>query len=253
MGCGAFAGRPGWRNASYRYEVTVYAPSTGAVEVNRVTDPYSLALTTNSERSVLVDLDDPVPQTRRLEPAEEAGAAQAGVLDHLRVPRARLLDQRRDGARGPSRHLSGLHRSRQRRDAPPASTGPIGAEHRAPAPGQRHRHHRGAAIRAAAAGLRPGRASRPTARSSRPASAAIAGQDGFNWGYDPLHYTTPEGSYATNPEGTAANRASSAGWCRASTGPGCGWSSTWSTTTPRRPGRIRSRSSTGWSPATTSG
>ncbi len=31
---------------------------------------------------------------------------------------------------------------------------------------------------------------------------AIAEQDGFNWGYDPLHYTTPEGSYATNPEGT---------------------------------------------------
>jgi pullulanase-type alpha-1,6-glucosidase len=28
-------------------------------------------------------------------------------------------------------------------------------------------------------------------------------QDGFNWGYDPLHYSTPEGSYATNPQGPA--------------------------------------------------
>ena len=25
--------------------------------------------------------------------------------------------------------------------------------------------------------------------------------DGFNWGYDPLHYTTPEGSYSTRPDG----------------------------------------------------
>jgi len=27
--------------------------------------------------------------------------------------------------------------------------------------------------------------------------------DGFNWGYDPFHYTTPEGSYATSAEGVA--------------------------------------------------
>ncbi len=27
--------------------------------------------------------------------------------------------------------------------------------------------------------------------------------DGFNWGYDPLHYTVPEGSYSTDPNGTA--------------------------------------------------
>jgi pullulanase-type alpha-1,6-glucosidase len=32
---------------------------------------------------------------------------------------------------------------------------------------------------------------------------AIKDSDGFNWGYDPLHYTTPEGSYATDPDGTA--------------------------------------------------
>ncbi len=32
--------------------------------------------------------------------------------------------------------------------------------------------------------------------------AAVAERDGYNWGYDPLHYTTPEGSYATDAEGT---------------------------------------------------
>ena len=29
----------------------------------------------------------------------------------------------------------------------------------------------------------------------------IRGYDNYNWGYDPYHYTVPEGSYATNPEG----------------------------------------------------
>ena len=31
---------------------------------------------------------------------------------------------------------------------------------------------------------------------------AVVAQDGFNWGYDPFHYTVPEGSYATNPDGS---------------------------------------------------
>ena len=52
------SGRPQWDGASYLYEVDVYVPSTGAVETNVVTDPYSLALTTNSQRSVVVNLDD---------------------------------------------------------------------------------------------------------------------------------------------------------------------------------------------------
>ena len=32
---------------------------------------------------------------------------------------------------------------------------------------------------------------------------AVADADGFNWGYDPLHWSTPEGSYAVNADGGA--------------------------------------------------
>lgn len=32
---------------------------------------------------------------------------------------------------------------------------------------------------------------------------AVADQDAFNWGYDPVHYSTPEGSFSSNPNGTA--------------------------------------------------
>ena len=31
----------------------------------------------------------------------------------------------------------------------------------------------------------------------------IRDEDGFNWGYDPFHYTVPEGSYSTDPDGPA--------------------------------------------------
>ncbi|PHM39483.1 pullulanase [Xenorhabdus mauleonii] len=34
-------------------------------------------------------------------------------------------------------------------------------------------------------------------------NAMIAGTDSYNWGYDPFHYTVPEGSYATDPEGSS--------------------------------------------------
>ena len=53
-------GRPSWRNAEYAYAVTVYVPDE--VVTNVVTDPYSLGLTLNSERSLLVDLDDHKPR-----------------------------------------------------------------------------------------------------------------------------------------------------------------------------------------------
>ena len=46
-------------------------------------------------------------------------------------------------------------------------------------------------------------AAAPDAETQRLAIADIKDQDGFNWGYDPFHYTTPEGSYATQPDGTA--------------------------------------------------
>lgn len=35
---------------------------------------------------------------------------------------------------------------------------------------------------------------------------AVADEDGFNWGYDPYHYMTPEGSYAAEEHQSGANR-----------------------------------------------
>jgi pullulanase len=46
----------------------------------------------------------------------------------------------------------------------------------------------------------------PDSEAQQAAVDAIRGQDGFNWCYDPHHYTVPDGSYATTPDGTARIR-----------------------------------------------
>jgi pullulanase len=41
----------------------------------------------------------------------------------------------------------------------------------------------------------------PFEASARDLANAMAGYDGFNWGYDPQHFNAPDGSYATDPHG----------------------------------------------------
>jgi pullulanase-type alpha-1,6-glucosidase len=41
----------------------------------------------------------------------------------------------------------------------------------------------------------------PNSPDQQAAVASVANDDAFNWGYDPVHYGVPEGSYATNPDG----------------------------------------------------
>jgi hypothetical protein len=44
----------------------------------------------------------------------------------------------------------------------------------------------------------------PDAEAQQAAVSAVRERDCFNWGYDPFHYTAPEGSYATAPDDAAA-------------------------------------------------
>ena len=43
----------------------------------------------------------------------------------------------------------------------------------------------------------------PTTSDAQALANAMRGLDSFNWGYDPKHYSAPEGSYASDPDGTA--------------------------------------------------
>jgi pullulanase-type alpha-1,6-glucosidase len=198
-------GKRSWRGAAYRFEVEVLVPTEGRVATNLVTDPYSVALTANSQRSVLVDLEDPA-----LTPAG---------WDRLAKPR---LAQPEDSA---------IYELHVRDFSITDETVP--AEHRGTFRAFTHResagmrHLRGLAEAglnslhllpvndiATIEEVRAAQAEPPCDLTAfGPASAeqqacigAVRGADGFNWGYDPLHYTTPEGSYATDPDGPARTR-----------------------------------------------
>ncbi|MGB6847698.1 MAG: pullulanase-associated domain-containing protein, partial [Thermoanaerobaculia bacterium] len=57
-GVWSITGDSSWKSKFYLFEVEVYVHSTGQVEHNLVTDPYSLSLAMNSTRSQIVDLND---------------------------------------------------------------------------------------------------------------------------------------------------------------------------------------------------
>lgn len=197
------AGEPGWKNKYYQYEVEVYVRGTGRIEKNFVTDPYSLSLSTNSKRTQIVDLSDPAlmppgwNETRK--PA--LAAPEDSVIYELHVRDFSVQDQ----------------------TVPEALRGTFKAFTVADSNGMKH-------LRALAqAGLTHihllpvfdvatieedkskrqspdwGALSKmpPDGEGQQAAVAATNDKDAFNWGYDPYHYTVPEGSYATDPDGSA--------------------------------------------------
>jgi pullulanase len=197
------SGGRAWLGRFYAFEVEVFVPATGRVEINLVTDPYSLGLSANSQRSQIVDLADPTlmpPGWRELQKPPLDGP-EAAVLYELHVRDFSIRD------------LS----------VAPAHRGRFLAFTDAAAAGMRH-------LRAlAAAGLthvhllpvfdfatvndleserlEPDAGRLAALPGDSPEQAALVEEvkdkDGFNWGYDPFHYTVPEGSYATDPEGSS--------------------------------------------------
>ncbi|MEN3361510.1 MAG: hypothetical protein V7637_5492, partial [Mycobacteriales bacterium] len=191
----------GWRDASYLFRLRVFAPTTGHIETNDVTDPYSVALTVNSQRSVVADLAD----DGRLQPAgwrfvrapRPAQPVDNSVYElHIRdfsigdstVPAAHrggYLAFTDAGSAG-MKHLTALARAG------------LTDVHLLPAfdiATIEERKDQQATPQCDLASYPPDSAAQQACVS------ATADRDGFNWGYDPLHYSTPEGSYASNPDG----------------------------------------------------
>lgn len=201
-------GNPRWAGASYAFAVQVYVPATDSVETNVVTDPYSLALTTNSARSLVVNLDDAAlapPGWAGLEKPALAQPEDSAIYElHVRdfsigdtsVPAAQRgtygAFAQADGAG--MRHLSALA------DAGLNTVHLLPVFDLATVPESR------ADQATPDCDLEALTAADPAGTAQQECTTAVAGQDGFNWGYDPLHYTVPEGSYATNPDGPGRTR-----------------------------------------------
>ncbi|MFE7845808.1 pullulanase-type alpha-1,6-glucosidase [Microbacterium sp. NPDC057407] len=185
----------------YLWEIEVYAPSTGKIETNRVTDPYSVALTVNSERSVAIDLDDKSWKPKQWEktkaPVIDRPVDRAIYELHIRdfsITDTSVPEAERGTYRAFTRDSAGTKQLRQLADAG------INTVHLLPS--------------FDIASIEEDRAKQavpdcdlesygPAGTEQQACIEKIADADGFNWGYDPYHYSAPEGSYAVDPEGGA--------------------------------------------------
>jgi pullulanase-type alpha-1,6-glucosidase len=191
-------GRPDWKEKFYLFEVEVFAPSTGRIEVEAVTDPYSRSLSTNSQRSQFVHLDDPAlqPDGWNSQSNPTLDSFTDIVLYELHVRDFSVLD-----------------------DATPEAQRGTYLAFAADAPPTRHlRRLRAAGVTHVhllpvfdIATVDEDRSNWPPlpdlsgyAPDSEEQQAQLAGfrrVDGFNWGYDPFHFGVPEGCYSTEPDG----------------------------------------------------
>ncbi|MEU1158960.1 pullulanase-type alpha-1,6-glucosidase, partial [Streptomyces sp. NPDC005918] len=198
-GVWSVTGPGSWRGKAYRYVVRVWAPSVRKIVTNEVTDPYSTAVTSDSRRSLAVDLGDPrlapkgwsalrKPKATPLRDAQiqELHIRDFSVEDRTSDHSGRYLaftDENSDGMR----HLRGLAR---------AGTSYV---HLLPA------FDVGTIPERAADQVTPDcdlPSYAPDSDAQQACVSKSAAEDAYNWGYDPLHYTVPEGSYASDPEGT---------------------------------------------------
>ncbi|MEU0900297.1 pullulanase-type alpha-1,6-glucosidase [Streptomyces massasporeus] len=199
-GVWSVTGPKSWKGKPYRYVVKVWAPSVRKVVTNKVTDPYSLALTADSERSLVVDLRDKALKPSgwsaytkpRAVPLKDAQIQELHIRDFSVEDRTAkhpgtylaFTDKTADGGK----HLRELAKA-----------------------GTSYVHLLPAFDIATIPEKKADQATPDCDLASFPADSdkqqecvgRTAAKDAYNWGYDPYHYTVPEGSYATDPDGTA--------------------------------------------------
>lgn len=167
---------------------------------NLVTDPYSTALTADSTHSLAVDLADPKlapPGWKDLRKPAPVPFTSAQIQE-LHIRDFSVADRT---SRHPGQYLaftdSDSAGMRHLRDLAAAGTSYV---HLLPA------FDIGTIPEKAADRTEPAcdlKVYAPDSDAQQACVAAAAAKDAYNWGYDPLHYTVPEGSYASDPDGTA--------------------------------------------------
>ncbi len=176
----------------YRYAVEVFVRGVGVVR-NMVTDPYSISLTTDSKRSYIADLGadalKPAAWDTTASPATVSAQVDMSIYElHVRdfsandptvsaANRGKYLAFTETGSNG-MKHLKALA------DAGLTDVHLLPVFDIATIP--------------EASCTTPSPSGAPDAETQQAAIVATKDTDCFNWGYDPYHYTAPEGSYATD-------------------------------------------------------
>ena len=197
-GVWSIAGKRKWLGRYYRYRVEVWHPAAQRIVTTSVTDPYSLGLAADSTHSLLVDLADPAlapPGWPALaKPPAVAPArmqiAEVSVREFSIFDRSLPAEERGTYAAFTRPDADCMRHLRSLADAGLTHLHLLPAFDFATVPDRRADQ----AVPACDLAAFP-----PDSPEQQLAVLAVADRDGFNWGYDPWHYTAPEGSFALDP------------------------------------------------------
>jgi len=201
-GVWSVSGDETWKGKYYLYEVKVFVPSTGKIETNLVTDPYSISLSMNSRRSQIVDLNDVglKPQGWHTFQKPSLAAPEDIVIYELHIRDFSISDETvPEDLRGTYKAFTVKDSNGMKHLIDLAEAG-LTHIHLLPAFDIASVNEDKSTWQTVDEGKL--KSYPPDSDQQSIAVSAITATDGFNWGYDPLHYTTPEGSYATDPNGT---------------------------------------------------
>jgi pullulanase-type alpha-1,6-glucosidase len=202
-GVWSVTGKADWVNKFYLFEVQVYVPSTGKIETNLVTDPYSFSLSMNSLRSQIVDLKSSALKPQGWDTLQKPALAAPEdiVIYELHIRDFSIHDQTvPEGLRGTYMAFTAKNSYGMKHLSALAQAG-LTHIHLLPAfdiASVNEDKSTWQTVDETLLATYP-----PDSDQQITAVDAIKSQDGFNWGYDPFHFTVPEGSYVTNPNGTS--------------------------------------------------
>lgn len=225
-------GDAAWYGKLYRFELVVYHPTTDRIETLYSTDPYAVSLATNGAYAQIYDLADPA-----LKPTGWDGLVKPALAapEDIVVYESHIRDF---SALDPTTPVD--RRGKYLGFVTPAGTPPDGLAHLAALAGAGLTHihllpafdfatvdedpanrvdvtNLFSDLCAKNTAIPPATCTTFTGKTILEAIESYSGDsdqqqqiaawmhayDSFNWGYDPLHYGAPEGSYASTAEGPA--------------------------------------------------
>ncbi|SCF04085.1 pullulanase-type alpha-1,6-glucosidase [Micromonospora mirobrigensis] len=189
-----------WAGKYYRYQVRAWQPAAQKVVTASVTDPYSVALAPNSTHSQIVDLTDPALapagwaalRKPAAAPAAKAQISELSVRDFSIADDTVPVERRGTYLAFTDPRTAGMKHLKALGDAGVNYLHLLPAFDFATIPERRAEQAQPDCDLAKLP---------PDSDQQQKCVAAVAESDGYNWGYDPLHYTVPEGGYAVDPNG----------------------------------------------------
>jgi pullulanase-type alpha-1,6-glucosidase len=201
-GVWSVVGEASWVGQYYQFEVEVYVHGTKLVEKNFVTDPYSFGLSQNATRSLVLDLNDPSAKPAGWDSLGKPAlnAPEDIVLYELHVRDFSAFDTTVTPAwRGTYKAFTEVNSNGVKHLRALAQSG-LTHIHLLPAFDIASVNEDKSTWQEPDYSALASYA--PDSDQQQAAISPLRDKDGFNWGYDPVHYGVPDGSYSTDAGGS---------------------------------------------------